>query len=292
MIGFLLFVLVGYAWKKAAGKARGMGSVLWALIIGCILVLVCNFAHFYAYDNYLYPYKTAEFRAKTHNKWVKEYNDEIADYRQYLLQNFGGRSTEFQTLKKEKKDYFKLSGTQKEDGNYFSVERFNKDYVNAYNEWVSEYNDKILPDYNVWAKENNRTLFVAKEKLSIPPMTFEEIKTTFPDYMKTIVKRWQLRQSQASNAKVILGVSWFLWILGIIWGALWIPKRAYVHVIPPSAPKKAADKTGKDAAKKEEDKDKAEDKKDDKDKDKKPDDKKPEEKKEEKPEEKKEEEKK
>ncbi|MDZ7816743.1 MAG: hypothetical protein U5N86_12370 [Planctomycetota bacterium] len=238
LLGFLVLIMVGLGWRWGAKQARGVGAMFWATVVGVVLLLVMNFAHFYIYDHFYYPYRTVEWRINNYNEWAKtEYNEWVEDYNTWI-RNTVADPLEQQEMYKSSIEY----RIPKRIPYKYPIEEYRETYLEAYNNWISELKEKA-PEYDKWAKANAKKTWsdkIPEHKKLTEPESFQAAIDNFVPYVKNIQTRLEVRKSEAKNAKVMLIIAWIIWISGILFGTLWMPRPVFVNIEPPASVKQAA----------------------------------------------------
>jgi hypothetical protein len=232
MVGFLVLVLVGYGWRIGTGKSRGGSTMLWAALQGILLLVLLYAANFIVMDNYYYPYygnNTA--KGDTSGRlgyykyigWVNTMHNQrwVPAYNEWIKENDQLGSTKLKAL---------APSTQ-------TVADFKKWYYEDFNSWV----DKVV-EYNAWvALKGSETKLM---KLEVPekhmkmPSGFSNAMKYLPEYAKLFPARFKAHNAEMGNAALTNGVTIVLWIFGLLFGALWLPRSRYLVIVPPGGTKK------------------------------------------------------
>ena len=214
LMGFFVFMALGFGWRLATGKARGKATMISTAIMGIVLVAVATFAHNYIMDYNYYPYLNRNYRAVTYQKWVlQEYNPWAEEHNEWVRSGAAG-DRQIEVLK---------SADNEELREIAEIDRYKKWYYDEYNEWA-ELKDELAPKYNEWAKQNGKETWKPSEKHKRMPRTVKDIASDLPVYISKMPERMKAKKAVSKNYTLVLAISIVVWISGLIL-AVWINRR-------------------------------------------------------------------
>jgi hypothetical protein len=132
---------------------------------------------------------------------------------------------------------------------YMRVDEFKEHFLKPYAEWINTVTT-LAPDYNRWADTNNKPLWTPEVSRYLEfPKSIDEAVKTVPEYLKNLPERWKLRSKDMPQATVVVVISVVLWLFGLLFGSLWLPRPIFITIVPPAAAMKAAAARRAEAAK-------------------------------------------
>ncbi len=216
LMGFFIFVLVGFGWRIAAGRARGKGTMISSALMGTLIVLLCNFAHFYIMDYKFYPFASLNTRASIYKDWAaSEFNVWAEQHNDWVRSGETERTIEVV-----------IAVDNKSLAEHVETNKYKKWYYEDHDKWV-ELKNSLIPAYNKWAEKENKPLWTPSKPHRQMPKTLEGFVKDIPQFAVQYPQRLQEHMKASKKAGVIIGISWVIWLCGFFFGGLWIT-RTYV----------------------------------------------------------------
>lgn len=232
LMGFFVFLAIGFGWRVAAGRARGRCTMFSSAIMGTLLVLLCNFAHFYVMDYKYYPYID---RARTYIDNVD--SDKLAEMLKVSRKEFSKGKDSYNQWVREHNKWVRSGTTDRkieipkgistEDLKAATtMDAYKKWYEEDYNKWV-DLKNSLIPDYNKWAQTADAPLWTPGKKHELMPTTVAGVIEDLPPFVMSYPARLKAHMQVNNKATLIISISWVIWLCGFLFGGLWI-NRTYV----------------------------------------------------------------